>query len=260
MAERPFENKVALVTGGGQGIGRAIALRLAADGAVVVIADLHPDKAIAVSGEIVVAGGTAIGLGVDVQSVDQIEVMVRRAVETYGRIDVLVNNAGLIRPNPFGTVTEADWDVSFDVNAKGTFFCMQAAAPHMPDGAAIINIASVAGRGTATGSPPYAASKAAVINVTQTTARAVGSRRIRVNAVCPGFVQTDFQRGLDAELGQQRFGLPEGELARRWAASSLLGRLGTAEEIAGAVAYLAGPEAGLITGQTMNLDGGVVIY
>jgi len=257
---RPFEGKTALITGAGQGIGRAIALRLALDGAAVAVADLAPDHARAVAAEVATAGGRAVAIEADVSDLTSIDEMVRRTVAEFEQIDIVVCNAGLIKPNPFGSVTEQDWDVSFDVNAKGTFFTMQAAAPHVPDGGAIVTIASVAGRGTATGSPPYAASKAAVINVTQTTARALGPRRIRVNAVCPGFVETEFQRRLDEEIGQRRQGLPEGELARRWAAANLLGRTGRAEEIAAAVAYLAGPEAGLITGQTLNLDGGVVIY
>ncbi len=259
-ARRRYEGKTALVTGGAQGIGRAIALRLATEGASVVVADVNLDGASGVAEEIAAAGGTAHAVLVDVTSVASIEAMTRAAVEQLGRIDVLVCNAGLIRPGPFGAVTEADWDITFAVNARGLFFTMQAAAPHIPDGGAIVTIGSIAGRGTPTNSPPYAASKAAVINVTQTTARALAPRRVRVNAICPGAVDTEFQARLDREWGQARQGLPAGELKRRWEAGNPLGRYGRPDEIAAAVAYVASDEAGLMTGQAINIDGGTVIF
>jgi NAD(P)-dependent dehydrogenase (short-subunit alcohol dehydrogenase family) len=181
--------------------------------------------------------------------------MAQRVEAEFGRVDILVNNAGLIRPAPFGKVTEEDWDVSFAVNARGLYFCMQVVAPLIPDGGVIVNLGSTAGRGTPTGSPPYAASKAAVINVTQTTARALASRKVRVNAVCPGAVDTAFQTGL-----AERLGLDPRETIRRWETSNPMGRAAQPEEIAEAIAYLASPAAALISGQTLNIDGGTVIY
>jgi meso-butanediol dehydrogenase/(S,S)-butanediol dehydrogenase/diacetyl reductase len=247
--------KIALVTGAGRGIGRAVSMQLASEGADIVVATLDASHGAAVADEI-----HAIAIQVDVASIASIRSMVRETRESLGRVDILVCNAGLIRPNPFGSVTEDDWDVSFAVNAKGLFFTMQEVAPLIPDGGAIVTVASVAGRGTATASPPYAASKAAVINVTQTTARALAPRRIRVNAVCPAAVATDFQFELDRSLGVEREGLLPGEFLRRAAEENPLGRIGTPEDIAEAVAFLAGPRAGWISGQTVNIDGGIVIF
>jgi NAD(P)-dependent dehydrogenase (short-subunit alcohol dehydrogenase family) len=185
--------QVALVTGAGRGIGRAICLKLASEGADIAVATLTDSRGEEVAREVRELGRSAVAMHVDVASLASIRSMVGLAREAFGRVDILVCNAGLIRPNPFGSVSEGDWDVSFTVNAKGLFFTMQEVAPLIPDGGVIVTIASVAGRGTATASPPYAASKAAVINVTQTTARALAPRRIRVNAVCPAGVATDFQ-------------------------------------------------------------------
>jgi meso-butanediol dehydrogenase/(S,S)-butanediol dehydrogenase/diacetyl reductase len=255
-----FEGKVALVTGAARGIGRAIALRLAEDGADVVAAGLHLDGVEKVAEEVRGLGRGALAIEVDVTSLAALEAMARKVEDECKRADILVPNAGLIRPNPFGKVTEEDWDISFDVNAKGLFFTMQTVAPLIPDGGTIINISSVAGRGAPTASPPYGASKAAVINLTQGAARALAGRKIRVNAVCPGYVQTDFQVGLDKQLGQETLGLESGELRKRWMSGNLLGSYSQPEDVAAAVAFLAGPEGANINAQAIHIDGGLIIF
>jgi meso-butanediol dehydrogenase/(S,S)-butanediol dehydrogenase/diacetyl reductase len=253
----PLEGKVALVTGAGQGNGRAIALRLAADGAAIAVNDLGGDAAQATAAEIEDAGGRAIAVPGDIAHVATVQTMIARTVAELGRLDILVNNAGLIRPNPFGSVSEDDWDITLDVNARGLFFCSQEAARVMTSGAMIINISSTAGRGVASLSPPYAASKAAVISLTQQSARALAPAGVRVNAVCPGIIDTDFNHRLDQLLGVEQQGLEAGEFLRQRADTPLMKRLGTADEVASVVAFLAGPDASYINGQSINVDGGI---
>jgi NAD(P)-dependent dehydrogenase (short-subunit alcohol dehydrogenase family) len=259
---RDFVGQVALVTGAGQGNGRAIALRLARGGAAVALNDLREDTAAAVRDEIRALGETALAIPADVRDVRQIDAMIERVVAELGRLDVLVNNAGLIRANPLGEVTEADWDETFAVNARGLFFCLQSAARIMVEqrSGVIVNIASVAGRGNAglSLSPPYAASKAAVISLTQQTARALAAKNVRVNAVCPGLIDTAFNWRLEEEVGVKRRGLPYGDFLKERIAAVPMGRIGTPEDVASAVALLASPHSSYITGQSLNVDGGIV--
>jgi meso-butanediol dehydrogenase/(S,S)-butanediol dehydrogenase/diacetyl reductase len=252
----------ALVTGAGQGIGRAAALALARAGADVAVNDLRAGAAETVAGEIRALGRKALALPADVAAVAEIERMVQGAVEGLGRLDVLVNNAGLIRPTPFGQVTERDWDETFAVNARGLFFCMQAAAPVLvrQGGGAIVNVSSIAGRGSASLSPPYAASKAAVLSLTQQAARALARHGVRVNAICPGIVDTDFNRRLDEILGVRQQGLAPGQFLEQRAASVPLGRLADPAEIAGVIVFLASPAAAYITGQAVTVDGGFLMH
>jgi 3-oxoacyl-[acyl-carrier protein] reductase len=254
--------KVALVTGAGQGIGRASALALAGAGADVAVNDLRAPAAAATAAAIEALGRRAIAVPADVASVAEIERMVARAGEELGRLDVLVNNAGLIRPSPFGQVTEADWDATFAVNARGLFFCMQAAAPLMArsGGGVIVNLASIAGRGSATLSPPYAASKAAVLSLSQQAARALARQGIRVNAICPGIVDTEFNWRLDELIGVGQQGLAPGEFLRQRAAAIPLGRLARPEDVAGVVVFLASAAGSYITGQAVTVDGGFLMY
>jgi NAD(P)-dependent dehydrogenase (short-subunit alcohol dehydrogenase family) len=252
--------KVSLVTGAAKGIGQAIALRLAREGCDIVVAGHHLAGCEAVANHIRDAYGCrSLALEVDVASVPAIREMVTRAVDEMGHIDVLVNNAGIIRPHPLGEVTEEDWDETMALNARGLFFCVQFVAPVLTEGGAIVNISSTAALGTRTASPPYAASKAAVVNLTQTSARALASRRIRVNAVLPGIIDTAFQQQLDAVVGVLGQGLQPGDLLQRAAARSLMGRMGTPDEVASAVAFLAGPDSAYITGQTLVVDGGLMV-
>ena len=257
MTEHTLTGKTALVTGAGQGNGRAIALRLAADGAAIAVNDIDGDAAQATADVIAEAGGTAVAAPGDVSQVAAVQAMVARTVDELGSLDILVNNAGLIRPNPFGSVSEEDWDVTLDVNARGLVFCTQEAAGVMTSGATVINVSSTAGRGVATLSPPYAASKAAVISLTQQCARALAPAGVRVNAVCPGIIDTDFNHRLDQLLGVEQQGLEPGEFLRQRAETPLMKRLGTAEEVASVVAFLAGPDASYVNGQSINVDGGI---
>lgn len=258
MSANPSSDvRVALVTGAGQGNGRAIALRLAADGAEVLINDLDGDAAGAVAQEIAAVGRWAdVAIG-DVASNAVLAGAIDRAFEAFGRLDILVNNAGIIRANPFSDVTADDWDQTIAVNARSVFFGCQLAGARMASGGSIVNISSVAGRGAPTLSPPYAASKAAVLNITANAARALAPKGIRVNAVCPGIIDTALNWRLDEILGVER-GLPKGEFLRRRVETVPLGRIGTPEDVAGVVAFLCGPDASYITGQAINVDGGLV--
>ena len=252
--------KVALVTGAGQGNGRAIALGLAKAGAAVAINDLQLESADRVVKEVQALGRAAVGVVADVSQTSQIDDMVARTVTGLGGLDILVNNAGLICPNPFGDVTEQDWDRTMGVNARGLFFCMQAAARVMKEqrSGAIINIASVAGRGTQSLSPAYAASKATAIIVAQQAARALASYGITVNSVCPGLIDTDFNARLDEQIGVRQQGLAPGEYIRQRVATIPLGRIGTPEDVANVVVFLASPPASYITGQQITVDGGIL--
>ena len=254
--------QVALVTGAGQGIGRAIAVALARAGADVAVNDLRPEAAADTAAAVTALGRRALAVPADVGVVREVEQMIARAAATLGRLDVLVNNAGLIRPSPFGQVTERDWDETLAVNAKGLFFCMQAAAAVMTRQASgvIVNLASIAGRGSATLSPPYAASKAAVISLTQQSARSLAGHGVRVNAICPGIVNTEFNWRLDDLIGVQREGLAKGEFLKQRAAMVPLGRLAEPEDIARVVVFLASPAGAYITGQAVTVDGGFLMY
>ena len=255
-----LSGKVGLVTGAGQGNGRAIALGLARAGADVAINDLRMESVDRVVKEIEALGRRAAGVVADVSNTSQIDDMVARTVAALGRLDILVNNAGLICPNPFGDVTEEDWDHTMAVNARGLFFCMQSAARVMKEqrSGAIINIASVAGRGTQSLSPAYAASKATAIIVAQQAARALAPYGITVNSVCPGLIDTDFNARLDDQIGVRQQGLAPGEYIRQRIAAVPLGRIGTPEDVANVVVFLASPPANYITGQQITVDGGIL--
>jgi meso-butanediol dehydrogenase / (S,S)-butanediol dehydrogenase / diacetyl reductase len=258
-----LDGKVALVTGGARGIGRAIALRFAREGANASIADQNLDGARAVAAEIEEVGRQALALRVDVRDLGQISTMVGHTVGAFGRIDVLANNAGVVRVERLLDVTEEHWDLVLDVNAKGVFFVMQAVARQMKDQepgsdglrGRIINTASVAAKpGGRTLFAPYAASKAAVLSLTQSAAVALAPD-ITVNCVCPGIVDTAMWAQIDAEWNELE-GLQEGEAWRRRVAAIPLGRPEVPDDVAGMFAFLAGPDAAYVTGQPFTIDGG----
>jgi NAD(P)-dependent dehydrogenase (short-subunit alcohol dehydrogenase family) len=267
-----LKDKVAVVTGAAQGIGRAIARRFAADGAAVVIVDLDAEGARRAADEISGStGACATPVALDVSRPADIRAAVDAIVSTHGRIDVLVNNAGVTLTRPFTETTEEEWDRVIDVNQKGTFFCTQivgslmiAQAPAVDRRAGspsegcrgwIVNLASISGRRGRPLAAAYAASKAAVISITQSAALFFAPHRIHVNAVSPSVVPTAMWEAIDRDKGRYT-GLGQGEAFARMVESIPLKRAGTPEEIAAVVAFLCSADAGYVTGQTINVDGG----
>jgi 3-oxoacyl-[acyl-carrier protein] reductase len=240
--------KTALVTGASRGIGRAIALHLAHQGArVVVNFRAHADEAGKVCREIESLGGQALAVAGDVSQSSEVERLFAAATTVYGSVDVLVNNAGIARDNLLARLSEVDWDAVLDTNLKAAYLCSHAAVRGMMRArwGRIVNIASVIGLGANPGQANYAAAKAGLMALTRTLARELGSRDITVNAVAPGFVETDMTR----DLAQQ---------ARKALTDRIaLGRLGTAEDVAAAVGYLCSPAASYITGHILVVDGGL---
>jgi 3-oxoacyl-[acyl-carrier protein] reductase len=243
-----FSGKVAVVTGGSRGIGRAIALRLAAGGAKVVV-NYHSNEAAANKAveQVQASGGEAIAVQADVSQPAQAQALIDAAQKTFGRVDILVNNAGTTRDTLIMRMSEDDWDLVIDTNLKGTFNCIKAATrPMMRQRyGRIVNVTSISGLGGNAGQANYAAAKAGLVGLTKTVAKELGSRNITCNAVAPGYVPTDLTGTLPPELV---------ELAIQ---RTILGRAGTAEDMAAAVAFLASDDASFITGQVLTVDGGL---
>jgi 3-oxoacyl-[acyl-carrier protein] reductase len=239
-------NKVALVTGGSRGIGAAIAKRLAADGANVAITYAKDaDSAEDVVKAIGFSGRKAIAIKADAADVQAVRAAVEKTVATFGRLDVLVNNAGTAIPKPFEEATLEEMDRVLDINIRGVFAATHAALKHMKDGGRIIMIGSAVGeRAVAPGLVPYAATKGAVKMFTQALSREVGSRGITVNNVQPGPIDTDLNPA-------------SGDWAVPQKAATALDRYGRVEEIAAMVAFVAGPESSYITGANLTVDGGM---
>jgi len=257
-------DQVALVTGAGQGIGRAIALALARAGARVMAADIDGAKAEETAG-LIAAGrtpspGTGRAVAVDVGRLEDIDRMVSDTIGAFGQIDILVNNAGVTRRAHIMELTEADWDRIHRVNAKGVFFCLQRVAREMIPRRTgrIINIASIAGKGYAeTSNAAYAASKGAVIALTKTAAQQLGPHNITVNAICPGVTRTALSEA-NLRVRAERAGLSLAEMDRVRAEAIPLRRANDPEDIAAMAVFLASPGARNITGQSYNVDGGLI--
>ena len=253
-----LQDKVAIVTGGAQGMGRAIALRYATEGARVVVADINLAGAQAVAAEIGAAAGQAVGVAVDVRDQSQVQAMVETAVERFGGVDILVNNAGVIKIIPFLETTEADWDWMFGINCKGLLWCSQAAARQMiaqGRGGKIINLASQAGRRGEALVLAYCASKACVISMTQSMALALAEHKINVNGIAPGIVDTPLWDEVDKQFAKL-LKMEVGEPKRTFVGSIPLGRIEQPEDVAGMALFLASADADYITQQTYNVDGG----
>jgi D-sorbitol dehydrogenase (acceptor) len=250
--------KVAIVTGGGQGMGRAIALAYAREGARVVVADINEAGAQGVVEEITAQGGGAVAVRVDVRRQDDVQRMVDTAVEQFGGLDILVNNAGVGKIIPFLETTEEDWDWIFSINCKGLLFCSQAAARQMiaqGRGGKIINLASQAGRRGESLVLAYCASKAAVISMTQSMALALAEHKINVNGIAPGIVDTPFWDEVDRQFAKL-LGMEIGEPKRTFIKSIPLGRIEQPEDVTGTAIFLASSDSDYMTQQTLNVDGG----
>lgn len=248
-------SRVAIVTGAGQGIGRAIACRLAQDGYTIAIVDINAAALDKVKQEIENLGVSALALTADLTKLDEIQTAIELAAE-WGKIRVLVNNAGRVLITPFLEINEQEWDAILTLNLKTVFFAMQFAIPHMTDGAHIVNLSSISGRSGRPDQPHYAAAKSAVISLTQSAALAFAPRGITVNAVCPGVVDTPMTNGIH-EIRATALGITPRESLDRMIARIPLGRIETPDDVAGAVSFLCSPNAAYITGQALNVCGGM---
>jgi len=239
--------RVALVTGGAQGIGKAVALLLARNGADVVVSDVNLEKAEETSREVEALGRQAMAIRVDVSRLDDVEGMVQTLLDRFGKIDILINNAGIARDKLILRMTEEDWDAVLAVNLKGTFNCTKAVIRHMSKQrwGKIVNIASVVGEMGNTGQANYSASKAGVIGFTKTMAREFAQRGINVNAIAPGYIQTPMTDALPEKARE--------ELKRMIP----MERLGQPEDVAHAVLFLVSEASSYITGHVLNVNGGI---
>jgi NAD(P)-dependent dehydrogenase (short-subunit alcohol dehydrogenase family) len=255
-----LSDHIALVTGAGQGIGKAAALALAQEGADVAVADINGQKAEETGSASLALGRRGLALQADVGNVQEIDRMVRQTVDTCGRIDILVNNAGVTRRAYIMDLTEEDWDRIHRVNAKGVFFCLQRVAREMIPrrSGRIINIASIAGKGYAgTSNAAYAASKGAVISLTKIAAQQLGQHNINVNAICPGVTRTALSEA-NLQIRAQEEGVSIAEMERRRVEGIPLKRANDPEDIAAMAVFLASVGARNITGQSFNVDGGII--
>jgi NAD(P)-dependent dehydrogenase (short-subunit alcohol dehydrogenase family) len=256
-----LEGKVAIVTGGGRGIGRAIAERLAHDGADVVVVDRDEETAAAVARELASAGRRSLAITADVGTAAGRERFIGAAVDTFGRLDILVNNAGIVRVHRPEAVTETEWDTILNVNCKAVFFACTTARPHLAaaGGGRIVNIASIAGKLPTPWWVPYGVSKAGVIALTRSLAVAFAPDRIHVNCVCPSPVETPMWHQIDHEEAPQ-IGFAPGTFTKMRLASTPLGRLAQPTDVAGVVAFLCSPDARYMTGQAVNVSGGMIFH
>lgn len=244
-----LSGRTAFVTGASQGIGRTCALRLAKDGASIVVAARSKEKLDDLVNDITVAGGKAHAIGLDVADEEQVKSAVKAAIAQFGKIDILVNNAGITRDQLVMRMKRADWDAVLQTNLTSAYLCIQQVIPSMlkQRWGRIVNITSVFGQMGQAGQANYSASKAGLIGLTMAIAREVGSRSITCNAVAPGFIETAMTAVLSDEFKQNAVKqIP-------------LGRVGTSDDVASAVAFLASDEASYITGHVLNVNGGMLM-
>jgi len=256
-----LQGQVAIVTGAGRGIGRATALELARMGADIVVAELDRANAERTATEVRGVGRRALAAPTDVTSRNDLAAMIEQTRAEFGRIDILVNNAGIYRAATTIEVTEEHWDAIMDINAKAVFFATQAVLPTMIEQkrGVIVNLSSMAGKVGSRNNLPYNASKAAVISMTKSLAVAHAGDGIRVNCVCPGFVETDMWAAVAREQSALLNRSPE-EFTRRQTRLIPLGRMERAEDVANVIGFLVSPRADYMTGQALSVDGGLVMH
>jgi 2-hydroxycyclohexanecarboxyl-CoA dehydrogenase len=250
-----LRGKNALVTGGGRGIGRAIAVALAQEGAQVAVLDVLKDNADAVQREIEAVGVKGLALGADLTRRPEVDRAIAEVIAQWGQLDILVNNAGWDKLEPFLQSEEETWDKIININFKGMLYVCKTALPHMVErgGGRVINIASDAGRVGSMGEAVYAGTKGAVIAFSKTLARELARSHITVNVVCPGLTETPLLQGIREQS-------PKSERVIEAVTRAIpLGRVGQPEDVAGAVVYLASPAADYVTGQTLSVSGGLTM-
>ena len=256
-----LEGKVAVITGASRGIGAAIAQRLAAEGAAVALS-ANEARVAEVADAITATGGRALGVVADVTDKADVARLFAETEAAFGRIDIAVQNAGVITIARIEDMTEAEWDRVLAVNTKGVFLCCQEAIARIRrhgQGGRLINTASGQARQGFVFTPHYAASKFGVVGITQSLAKEVAAEGITVNAFCPGIIDTDMWAYNDAAWGKLFGDYKPGELMAEWVRNIPMKRAGTPADVAGLVAFLAGPDAAYITGQTINVDGGLIM-
>ena len=256
-----FEGQVVVVNGASRGIGRGIALRFAQEGAKLALS-ANEDAVHAVADELRALGSEAISVICDVTSKKEVEQMYAKVMETYGRVDVSLQNAGVITITKIEDMTEREWDSVMDVNTKGVFLCCQAAAKIMlkQGSGRLINTGSGQSRDGFIYTPHYAASKMGVIGITQSLAKELAQYGITVNAFCPGIIETDMWQYNDDRWGKLFGNYQPGELMKEWIETKIpMKKSGTPEDIAALVTFLASKDAAYITGQTINVDGGMIM-
>ena len=257
---RRFPGKTVVVTGAGRGIGLGIAERFAREGANIVLADkVSPTKEVVEHVEAM--GVRALAITCDITDKAEVENLYAETANRFGSVDVSVQNAGIITISRLEELTEADWNRVLDVNTTGVFLCCQAAAKHMvkQGHGRLINSSSAQGRQGFIYTPHYAASKFAVIGLTQSLAKELAPHGVTVNAICPGIIETDMWSYNDEHWGKLLGNYQPGELMQEWIKGVPLKRGGTAQDIAGLVTFLASEDAAYITGQSVNVDGGLVM-
>lgn len=249
MGCKKLEGRVALVTGGARGIGKAICERLAEEGASLAIVDIMQDVADETANEFKAKGVNAAAFSANVAKVEDADKTIKAVIEEFGKIDILINNAGITRDTLMMRMSEADWDAVIDVNLKGTFnFIKAAMRPMMKNRyGKIVNVSSVVGRMGNAGQANYSASKAGVIGLTKTAAKELASRNVNVNAVAPGYIQTDMTKDLP-EQAKEAFMMV-----------TPMQRPGSSEDVANVVNFLCSPDSDYITGQVINVDGGLLM-
>jgi meso-butanediol dehydrogenase/(S,S)-butanediol dehydrogenase/diacetyl reductase len=258
-----LDGRTCMITGAARGIGRGVAAALAQEGAAVVVADINDGGAEAAAEAIRADGGRALGIGCDVSDRASVRAAIGRAVELFGRLDVMFNNAGISKTQRFLDVTEDDWDRIMAVNGLGVLIGIQEAAEQFRrqgSGGKIVNTASIAGKEGFPLFPAYCASKFAVVGLTQSAARGLAEYGITVNAFCPGVVTTELWEQLDAEFIELGETQRKGQSLEEFGANVLVGRLSAPEDIAPLAVFLASSDSDYITGQAINVDGGMLVH